>query len=207
MSHYFISGIGTDVGKTVVSSILVEALQADYWKPVQCGGLDTSDTDRVRSLVSSKITQFHPEAYRLAYPASPLQAARHAGITLRPSKLAFPKTSRPLIVECSGGLMVPFNSSLLLTDILSSSSGKWIIVSRHYLGSINHTLLSVEFLKQRRINVKGIIFNGTPLPGSEEFILGRTHLPCLGRLRQEHELTPAIIKEYAQEWKTCLQEI
>jgi dethiobiotin synthetase len=103
--------------------------------------------------------------------------------------------------------MVPFNASLLLTDILASSPGKWIIVSRHYLGSINHTLLSVEFLKQRGFYIKGIIFNGTPLPGSEEFILTHTQLPCLGRLRQEHELTPAIIKEYAQAWKAYLQEI
>lgn len=201
MFKLMICGIGTGVGKTIASAILVQMLGADYWKPIQCGELEASDTSRVRSLVSLRRPVFHPEAYQLAYPASPLQAASRQSIAIDPKKICLPHTDRSLIIESAGGLMVPLTNDLLLSDILIKFSCEWILVSKHYLGSINHTLLSVQFLKTRRVPIRGIIFNGTPIPGTEEYILHQTKLPCIGCIREEARLNKTIIKEYALEWK------
>ena len=179
---FFVTGIGTDVGKTVVSSILLEALQADYWKPVQAGDLAFGDSDRAKSLITNKKSQFYPETYRLNTPASPHFAAEVDGIEIRLDAFQLPKTENTLIVEGAGGLLVPLNSIETVLDLIQKLKIPVILVSRNYLGSINHTMLSVEVLKQRNIPIAGIVFNGVPNPATESWILNASALTCLARI-------------------------
>lgn len=166
----FVTGIGTGIGKTIVSAILVEKLKADYWKPVQSGDLDQSDTLKVQSLVSNTVTKFHPEAYRLTQPFSPHKSAKLDGIEIDIDKIIAPETENTLIIEGAGGLMVPLNDRYLMIDLIQKLDAEVILVSQNYLGSINHTLLSVEILKQKNIPIKALIFNGDRDESSESYI-------------------------------------
>ena len=166
----FVTGIGTGVGKTIVSAILVEKLKADYWKPVQAGDLDQSDTITVKSLVSNSISYFHPEAYRLTQPYSPHKAAALDGIEIDPDKIILPQTGNQLIIEGAGGLMVPLNNNFLMIDLIKKLDAEVVLVSRNYLGSINHTLLSIDALNARGIALRALIFNGNNDSFSEELI-------------------------------------
>lgn len=166
----FVTGIGTGVGKTIASAILVEKLKADYWKPVQAGDLDQSDTITVKSLVSNSISHFHPEAYRLTQPYSPHKAAALDGIEIDPDKIILPQTGNQLIIEGAGGLMVPLNNNFLMIDLIKKLDAEVVLVSRNYLGSINHTLLSIDALKARGIALRALIFNGNNDSFSEELI-------------------------------------
>lgn len=179
MNGCIVAGIGTEIGKTVVSAILVEAFAADYWKPVQSGGLDHTDTDEVRSLVSDHARTFHPEGYRLNLPASPHASAAADGVTIEKEMLSLPETDRFLVIELAGGLMVPLNDNLLNIDMVQAWGLPVVLVSSYYLGSINHTLLSIEVLRNRRIDISGIIFNGEPVAASRSVILSRSRLDCL----------------------------
>lgn len=201
MRTLFVAGIGTDVGKTVVAAILTEALRADYWKPIQAGNLSYTDTDTVRDLISNLQTVFHPEAYRLQLPASPHQAAAAENICLQPEKICVPRTTRPLIIEGAGGLLVPLTNQFLIIDLIAQLASEVVLVSRNYLGSINHTLLSVECLQRRHIPIAGLVFNGEPAPATEDFILNYTGLPRLPSILPEAALTPAVIRRYAAQFK------
>ncbi|GAB3707114.1 dethiobiotin synthase [Spirosoma flavus] len=192
-----VAGIGTEIGKTVASAILVEALQADYWKPIQSGAITDSDTNTVRQLISNPVSQFHPETYRLKEPLSPHAAAELDGITIDPSIVTLPQTDNALVVELAGGLMVPLNDTFLNIDLVQKFGLPVVLVSKNYLGSINHTLLSVEACRNRQIPLLGLIFNGPSNPATEEFILSYTKLPCLARIQEETEITPEVIKRYA----------
>ena len=196
--QFIVAGIGTEIGKTVAAAVLVEALQADYWKPIQSGALTDSDTNTVRQLISNSVSQFHPEAYRLTQPLSPHAAAELDGVTIDPTTITLPKTDRGLVVELAGGLMVPLNNSYLNIDLVGRLGLPVLLVSRNYLGSINHTLLSVEVCRSRHIPVLGILFNGPTVPASEELIVNYTGLPCLGRIGQEDAVTPEMISTYAR---------
>jgi dethiobiotin synthetase len=178
----FVTGIGTGIGKTVVSAVLTEKLKADYWKPVQSGDLDNSDTLKVKSLVSNPATVFHPETYGLTQPYSPHKSARIDGIEIDEEKFSVPKTDNLLIIEGAGGLMVPLNDHFLMIDLIKQLDAAVVLVSQNYLGSINHTLLSVMALKQYGIDIKGIIFNGDLEPDSESYILQYTGVKLLGHL-------------------------
>ncbi|RFZ84575.1 dethiobiotin synthase [Mucilaginibacter terrenus] len=178
----FITGIGTGIGKTLVSAILVEKLKADYWKPVQSGDLDNSDTMKVRSLVTNTQSYFHEEAYRLTQPYSPHKSALLDGIAIDEHKLLKPSTTNKLLIEGAGGLMVPLNDHFLLVDLIKALEAEVVLVSQNYLGSINHTLLSIEFLRARSIPIKGIIFNGEPNTSSEEYIIKYSGLGCIGQI-------------------------
>jgi dethiobiotin synthetase len=156
----FITGIGTGIGKTIVSAILVEKLKADYWKPVQSGDLDNSDTIKVRSLVTNSISVFHAEAYRLTQPYSPHKSAALDGVTISLDDIHLPETDNQLIIEGAGGLMVPLNNHQLMIDLIKKLNASVILVSQNYLGSINHTLLSIEALVNRSIPIVAIVFNG-----------------------------------------------
>jgi dethiobiotin synthetase len=182
--HFFVTGIGTGIGKTIVSAVLVEKLKADYWKPVQSGDLDNSDTASIKNLISNKISNFHPEAYRLSQPFSPHKSAAVDGITIEPEKIATPNTSNSLIIEGAGGLMVPLNDRFLMIDLIKKTGVPVVLVSQNYLGSINHTLLSIQVLKQYRIPIKGIIFNGIKDIYSKDFILDYTGINLLGHIPQ-----------------------
>ena len=202
----FITGISTDVGKTIASAIIVEALQADYWKPIQAGDLEHSDTHKVRSLVSNTQSQFHPNSYALQTPASPHLAAAKDGITIDLNQIQEPETTNHLVVEGAGGILVPLNDTQSVVDLIQSDY-KVIVVSRHYLGSINHTLLTVEALQNRKIQVAGIIFSGDENSSTESIILSRTAVPCLGRIAQEPYFDSNVISEYADAFRDSLMKI
>lgn len=188
MKPLFISGIGTDIGKTVISAIVVEKLKADYWKPVQSGDLDNSDTKKVKALVSNKKSVFHQESYKLSQPFSPHKSAAIDGIEIDLELISQPQTSNKLIIEGAGGLMVPLNKTQYIADLISHLDVEVILVVKHYLGSINHTLLSLELLKNRNIPIKGIIFNGETDSYSEQAILNHSKLSILGRVPMVNEL-------------------
>ena len=192
----FITGIGTDVGKTVASAITVQALEADYWKPIQAGDLDHSDTDKVKALVSNKKSQFHPNAYALNTPASPHYAASLDGIVLDIKKIQEPITANHLVIEGAGGILVPLNDTDSIIDLIQKDH-KVILVSRHYLGSINHTLLTFEALKNRNIAVAGIIFSGDENQATESIILKKTKVNCIGRIDNEPYFDQNVVQYYA----------
>lgn len=199
---FFVTGISTEVGKTIASAILVEALGADYWKPIQAGELEFTDSDRVASLIGSQRTVIHPGSYALKTPMSPHAAAALEGVRIDLKKIVPPKTGNHLVIEGAGGLMVPLNERDSIFDLIQPDY-KVILVSRHYLGSINHTLLSVEKLRQKGVDV-ALVFNGDPHPSTEEIILKRTEAFFLGRIEQEQAFDRALIKKYAAQWAPAL---
>lgn len=199
MKAYFVSGIGTDVGKTLASAVLCQAWGADYWKPVQSGGLEHSDSMEVRRVVSNPGCKFHAESYRLPYPISPDASAVRAGITIELARFILPEKANTLIVEGAGGLLVPLNESLLVVDLIQHLRLPVILVSRHYLGSINHTLLSLEVLFNRGIPVAGIVFNGAEHPETEASIMHFAGgIPVLGRLPVCEQVDAAVVARLAQ---------
>jgi dethiobiotin synthetase len=202
----FITGISTDVGKTIASAIIVEALQADYWKPIQAGDLEHSDTHKVQSLVSNTQSHFHSNSYALQTPASPHLAAAIDGITITMNEIQEPKTNNHLVVEGAGGILVPLNETQSVVNLIQPDY-KVIVVSRHYLGSINHTLLTIEALQNRKIQVAGIIFSGDENTSSESIILSRTAVPFIGRIAQEPYFDTNVISEYAELFRENLLKI
>jgi dethiobiotin synthetase len=169
----FVTGIGTGIGKTVVAAILTEALKADYWKPVQSGDLDNSDTIKIKSLISNDKTVFHAEAYRLTQPFSPHKSAALDGVEITLDDFKLPETNNTLIIEGAGGLMVPLNDKDLMIDLIKRLNAEVVLVIQHYLGSINHSLLSLQALYSQNIPVRAIIFNGDCDTYSESII--KTH--------------------------------
>ena len=202
----FITGIGTDVGKTIASSIIVEALEADYWKPIQAGDLDNSDSHKVQKYVSNAISKFHKNSYALNTPASPHLAAKIDGITIDINKITEPKTKNHLVIEGAGGIFVPLNNSDCVIDLIQPDY-KVVVVSRHYLGSINHTLMTIEILKSRKLNVAGIIFSGDENKSSESIILEKTNVPMIGRIDNEPYFDQNVIKYYADLFRENLLKL
>ncbi len=194
----FITGISTGIGKTLVSAILVEKLKADYWKPIQSGDWDNSDTLIVKSLVSNQITKFHPEVYKFTQPYSPHKSAAIDEIEIDPSKLVLPLTDNQLIIEGAGGLMVPLNNQFLIIDLIKQLGAEVLLVSKNYLGSINHTLLSIEALKSRHIPIKGIVFNGIGDLGSESFINNYTGIQNILRIPELADVSADSIQALLQ---------
>lgn len=195
---YFVTGIGTEIGKTVTSAILTEHLKADYWKPIQSGDLQQSDTIKVKNLISNQNTKFHPEAYQLTQPFSPHYSAMLDGVEIDLDAISLPVTDNNLIVEGAGGLMVPLNQQDLIVDLIKKLGLEVILVSRNYLGSINHTLLSAEALKSRNIPIKGIIFNGEKNEETESIIKKMTGLPVIANISTIADINKQTIKEIAQ---------
>ena len=202
----FITGIGTDVGKTIVSAIITEALEADYWKPVQAGELDFSDKDKVQSLISNSKTKIHDNSYALQTPASPHLAAAIDGISININSIKEPKTKNHLVIEGAGGIFVPLNETDTVLDLIQPDY-KVIIVSRHYLGSINHTLLTIEALQNRKISIAGIIFSGDENEATESIILSKTGVTFLGRIDNEPYFDQNVITYYAEKFKENLQRL
>src|SRR5258706_9863217 len=192
--NYFVTAIGTDSGKTFFSAILCEALQADYWKPVQAGM--PRDADTVRNLLSNAVSKIHEETYLLGTPSSPHAAAKRDGVTIQLEKFVVPQTSSDLVIEGAGGCLVPLNDIDFVIDLAKRFKSQVILVSNLYLGSINHTLLSADYLRKNKFDLKGIVFNGPSNAESEEIILQHTGFKCLLRIEQEEEVTKEIVKKY-----------
>ncbi len=196
---YFITGISTEVGKTIASAILVEALNADYWKPIQAGELDNCDTKKVKELVSNPASKIHLNSYALQTPMSPHAAADIDGIEINIDKIIEPKTNNHLVIEGAGGLLVPLNNSQTILDIIQSVY-KVIVVSRHYLGSINHTLLTIKLLQDKGFDVS-IIYSGNENKTTEYIIQEMTGVRVIGRINEEEKFDREVIKKYAKLFK------
>jgi len=202
MQKLFITGISTNVGKTIASAIVTEALEADYWKPIQAGELDHCDTRKVEKLVSNTKSKFHPNTYALQTPMSPHAAANIDNILIDIKKIVEPKTKNHLVIEGAGGLLVPINSTQTVLDLIKPEY-KVIVVSRHYLGSINHTLLTINLLKEKGFDVS-LIFSGDEHRTTEDIIKKMTNVPVIGRIDEESYFDKNVIKEYAKLFKDKL---
>jgi len=202
---YFITGIDTEVGKTMISAIVTEALEADYWKPIQAGDLDNSDTHKVERLISNKKTQFHKNAFALKTPMSPHAAAEIDGVQVSSKTIIRPETNNDLVVEGAGGLLVPISDSETIANLIAPTD-KVILVSRHYLGSINHTLLSIEALRSRGLDCFGIIYSGNETKATEDIIEKMSGVPLIGRVEEEEEFTAEVIKKYADKFRENLKK-
>jgi dethiobiotin synthetase len=200
MKNIFVTGIGTDVGKTVVSAILMEALQYDYWKPVQSGVFYGTDSLTVRSLVKNTDLKVHTEAFVLKQALSPHAAAEQEGIEIDAENISLPKAERPLIIEGAGGVLVPLNHRFFVADLIRKFDCETVLVIQNYLGSTNHALLSIEALKVRNIPIKGLVFNGAPHKMTEEIIEHFSGLKIIGRILPEKNINPEFIKKYARQF-------
>ena len=202
MKTYFITGISTEVGKTVASAIVVEALRADYWKPIQAGELENCDTKKVAQLISNTKTVCHKNSYALQTPMSPHASAEIDGLTIDTKKIKTPQTKNHLIIEGAGGLFVPLNDNNTILDIIPKDA-QVIVVSRHYLGSINHTLMTLKTLENKGFKTK-LIFSGNEHKTTEDIILKMSHTSLIGRINEEPYFDKNVIKEYADLFKNKL---
>src|SRR5688572_5836929 len=196
---YFVTAIGTDSGKTMVSAILCKALQADYWKPVQAGY--PTDSEIVKSLLSETDSKVHTETYVFKTAASPHAAAALENVKISLNNFVIPNHTGDLIIEGAGGCLVPLNDRDFVIDLAKKFNAEIILVSNLYLGSINHTLLSWEALNQRALPVKGIVFNGNHNAASERIILHHTGLRCLLHVEQEALFDATAIEKYSKKLK------
>jgi dethiobiotin synthetase len=178
-AQFFVTGIGTGIGKTLVSAIIAKALNADYWKPVQAGYENGTDSEWIKSILRNSTV--HPEVYKLRLAASPHIAAREEGVSISLQKITekIPSKNRNLIIEGPGGLMVPLNEREFVADLIKALSVKVILVSRNYLGSINHSLMTSELCKQKDIPVIGWVFNDQYLSYEQE-IISWSGIPGIG---------------------------
>lgn len=191
MTPLIVTGTDTGVGKSIVSAGLTMALNATYWKPVQSGLEDETDSALVARLTGAKIL---PETYRLPMPASPHLSAEDAGVAIDLSTLSLPKTDGPLVVEGAGGVMVPLTRQAYYLDLFAQWGAPIVLVARTQLGTINHTTLSLMALRGAGCNVVGVIFNGPPEPEVEDTIAQMSNVPHLGRLTPLPDLTPDALR-------------
>lgn len=205
MQQIFVTGISTEVGKTIASAIITEALEADYWKPIQAGDLDRSDSYKVASLISNTTTKIHKSSYELITPMSPHAAADIDGVHIDLREIVPPETENHLVIEGAGGLLVPLNNDDTVLDIIMPSY-KVVVVSRHYLGSINHTLLTVNCLKQKGYQVS-LLFSGDENPTTENIILHKTGVSLIGRIKEEAIFDKKVIQKYADQFRSNLQSL
>jgi dethiobiotin synthetase len=202
MRKIFVTGIGTDVGKTVVSAMLVQALKADYWKPIQTGSFHYTDSETIRKLISNNQTVIHPETYCLKAPKSPYEAAELENGSIDFAQIVLPKSSnKTLIIEGAGGVMVPINKKYFIIDLIEKFDCETIVVIYNYLGSINHSLLTIDALKRRGIKIIGLVFNGVRHDPSKEIILSYSKLPFITWINKEKEINRETIQKYAKDFE------
>ncbi len=197
--QFIIAGIGTEIGKTVCSAIVTKAIQAAYWKPIQAGNLNDGDAYWIQKWVPE--TKIFPSVYALNHPLSPHPAAELDGVSIEIEAFSLPETAQNLVVELAGGIMVPLNDNQTNLDLIKYLGLPVILVSKNYLGSINHTLMTYEILKSHHIPIEGIIFNGQTNSSGEAFILKHTGLSVLLRVNEEKEINSSIIAHYAESFQ------
>lgn len=199
----FITGIGTDVGKTVAAAVITKALEADYWKPAQCGELDNSDSIKIARLTGLKTL---PEAYRLQAPMSPHAAADLEGVELSIDKIELPKTDKTIVVEGAGGVMVPFNSKETYLNLMVKFNLPVVLVTQHYLGSINHTMLSWRVLKDAGLNVAALVISGKAHESTESYFATQMDVPFI-RIRELGGLSSETIAVEAERLKSSIKAL
>ncbi|SER75188.1 dethiobiotin synthase [Sphingobium sp. YR768] len=182
MTVLIVTGTDTDIGKTVFAAGLAGALGASYWKPVQAGIDPSGDKERVAALSGLPPEKILPEAYRLNTPASPHLAARIDGVKIDLARLALPQVEGPLVVEGAGGVLVPITETLTMADLFAYWGQPVILCARTGLGTINHSLLSIEALRARKVPIAGIAFIGEAHEENQRIIPQIAGLPSLGRL-------------------------
>ncbi|EPP34752.1 dethiobiotin synthase [Chlamydia ibidis] len=195
-----VAGIHTGVGKTLTSAILTQVLNAEYWKPIQAGSLDFTDTDFVRKLTGAKC---HPESYCFAHSLSPHLSARLENTSIDENKIRIPETPSHLIIETFGGFLSPCTTQILQGDLLSTWPCQWVLVSSHYLGSINHTFLTLEAMTMRNLDILGLVLNQYPRKEQED-IIELSKLPLIGAIQHEHSISKERVLYYASLWKKNL---
>ncbi|PKA97987.1 dethiobiotin synthetase [Flavobacteriaceae bacterium MAR_2009_75] len=205
MTQFFVTGISTEVGKTIASAIIAEAMQADYWKPVQAGDLENTDSQKVKSLISNEETVIHKSSYELNEAMSPHAAAEIDGVFIDREQIIEPETDNHLVIEGCGGILVPFNDSDTVLDIIMPTY-KVVVVSRNYLGSINHSLLTINWLMQKGYDVS-VLFSGEANPQTENIIIHKTGASLIGRIDEEKSFDKATIKKYAELFRPVLQKL
>ena len=199
----FITGIDTNIGKTVVSAIVAKALKYDYWKPIQCGDLKNSDTQTVKTLTGG-LYHYHKEAFRLKEPASPHLSAKLEGVEITLNDFKLPVKEK-LLIEGTVGLMVPINDeAVCLIDVANQLDAKVILVSKNYLGSINHTLMSCHMLNTYGLQTLGIIINGDANEESEKIITEISGVPILGHVDTTKRLNRKFIDAQAKKFENIL---
>ena len=196
--NIIIAGIHTGIGKTVCSAVICQALGYDYWKPVQAGELNDSDSIFIKRNVSNPLCTVHPERYQLTIPASPHYAAALEGVEIKPADFLLPYTTNSMVVETAGGIMSPLSNSFLNIDLMQQLNLPVILVSNNYLGSINHTLLTVEAMQKRNLEVAGLVFCGHEFSSTRDFILQYTKLPLLFSIPQFDTINEAVIASFAK---------
>lgn len=202
MRPIFITGIGTEIGKSVVSAILVEALQADYWKPVQAGYALGTDSQFVKSMLTNTASKVFPETYKLTMPASPHLAAKTEGKTISLDRIAehysiISQASKLMIIEGAGGLMVPLNETEFTIDLIKKLNARVVIVSRNYLGSINHSLLTAAACRAHELDVAGWVFNDRYLDYEQE-VSRWSGYPVIASIPRAAQVNKAFILQQAQ---------
>ena len=207
MKPIFITGTGTDVGKTLVAAIVTEALHADYWKPVQAGYDDGTDSLLIEQYISNNVSVIHPELYRLKMPASPHLSAPAEQKEIKLNKIIshVPKTKNRLLIEGAGGLMVPLNKKDLMIDLIKKLKARVIIVSKNELGSINHSLLTAAVLKKEKIDVLGWIFT-EEYQHYEEEIAEWSGFPLIARVKHLENISKETINEEAIKMRPLLKK-
>ncbi len=193
-----VAGTNTEIGKTVAAAALVAMLDADYWKPIQAGLDGETDKDVVIRLAGIDPSRAHAESYRLKTPASPDRAAELDGIAINTATLIPPVTDRTLVIELAGGLLVPLNRKVLQIDVIARWNKPTVLVTSTQLGTINHTLLSVEAMRARAISLVGILFMGNENAHTQRTIANFTHAPALGRLPHLDPLERSALRQAAQ---------
>ncbi len=201
--RFFVTGIDTNVGKTVASAIIALALEAKYWKPVQAGDLDDSDSLKVKRWIGDD--RVLPERFRLRQPMSPHAAAKLDGIEIKLSDITVPDDADTLIIEGAGGIMVPLNERETYLDWLCTQQIPTIVISKIYLGSINHTLLTLAALRAKNIDVAGVLFTGDENIETQRIIEEMGNVEVLGRIPWSDQLDVHFITEQAQKLKSKLE--
>ena len=191
----FVTAIGTDSGKTLVSAILCRALEADYWKPIQSGTV-SRDSNSVTQLAPA--TKVHPEAYLFKAPTSPHKAAQLEERTIDLSKFKLPKTSSNLIIEGAGGIMVPINDKQFVLDLIIQLNVEVVLVVNLYLGAINHAILTIDKLKDSGVTIRGLVFNGNGYEEGKEYVEQYSGLPIILELNQLEKVTSDEVARLAQ---------
>lgn len=190
MNAIVVSGTDTGIGKTVFSAGLTRFLDGLYWKPVQSGPEEETDSETIAHLSGVPAERILPEAYRLKTPASPHLAAAIDGVTIDVERLAPPRTERPLVIEGAGGLLVPLTEDVLTIDVFARWGLPLVLCARSGLGTINHTLLSLEALRRRGVPVLGVALLGEPHGENARIIARLGQVPVLGTLPMLDPLTP-----------------
>lgn len=199
-SPIFITGIGTDVGKTVVSAILCEWLKANYWKPIQSGDPEGGDSKTLKNLVSHSSFEIFKEAYTFDAPLSPHAAAKLEGKEIQVDSIIPPESKNPIIIEGAGGLLVPLNyRNETICDLIIHLNAQVIVVVKEYLGNINHTLLTISHLEKKNIKIAGLVFVGEELPHTWDIIKKTSGLPLLFRVPIFNELNKNTIVNFVKE--------